>query len=558
MTSKSITAMMYDINNRDADGGGLWLPNIQRQFVWQEDQIARLFDSIMRQYPLSSMLIWKTKEKIRHRSFIQNFNDGRTDLKSHYQPDHERVKRLVLDGQQRLQSLYIGLKGLIDGKVLCLNLLSGQEDSVDEMRYAFEFCDQNSIQWPLVQFSEIVLTKKLPEGIVQQIIKKNSLQLSEDERSTVTMNISRAQREFSSDTGLLYQELDSVSEESELVFDDIVEIFIRANSGGTKLSKSDLMFTLLTTEWTEADITFETFLADINDNGRFQFTRDFLIKLSTTVLGYGAKYDVDKLRKADVRKAIDQNWSKIEEALRFVKDQVVAKTYIRSDKAMTSYIALIPLVYAYYHYPEQWGKALFLPKYLIRVLMAGAFSGHPDALIDKLVNVIKEHKGFVVDPIFEAIEKAGRDIQLSEHRILYQSYYGSGNIHLLFNLWYGQEYKASSLKSEPQVDHLFAQTLLKDIKEINPDTGRPNQKYAKWQIDQLANCMLLTAKENGAGDKGSQPLDQWLKDKDEAFLKLHCIPTNKRLWKIERFEDFITARQKLILENFTNLGLLDG
>lgn len=556
MTSKSITAMMYDINNSDADGGGLWLPNIQRQFVWQEDQIARLFDSIMRQYPLSSMLIWKTKEKIRHRSFIQNFNDGRTDLKGHYQPDHERVKRLVLDGQQRLQSLYIGLKGSIDGKVLCLNLLSGQENSVDEMRYAFQFHNQNTVQWPLVPFSEIISNRKLPEEIVQQLIKKNSLQLSETERTTVTMNISRAQREFSSDTGLLYQELDSVYDDSGVSFDDVVEIFIRANSGGTKLSKSDLMFTLLTTEWTEADITFENFLNDINDNGRFQFTRDFLIKLSTTILGYGAKYDVDKLRKADVRKDIDQNWAKIEGALRFVKDQVVTKTYIRSNKAMTSYIALIPLVYAYYHYPQQWGEALFLPKYLVSVLMLGTFSGHPDSLVDKLVSVINEHSGFAIGPIFEAIESAGRRTQLSEDQILNHSYYGSGNIHLLFNLWYGREYKASSLKSEPQVDHLFAQTLLRNVKETNPDTGRRNQKYAKWQIDQLANCMLLTAKENGAGDKGSQPLDQWLEDKNEEFLELHCIPRDKELWKIERFEDFIIARQKLILERFNNLDLL--
>lgn len=53
--------MISDINNEESDGGGLWLPNIQRLFVWEEDQIERLFDSIMRQYPLPSMMIWKTK-----------------------------------------------------------------------------------------------------------------------------------------------------------------------------------------------------------------------------------------------------------------------------------------------------------------------------------------------------------------------------------------------------------------------------------------------------------------------------------------------------------------
>ncbi len=51
MPSKSIKAIVQDINNDEADGGGLWLPNIQRQFVWNTEQIVRLFDSVMRQYP---------------------------------------------------------------------------------------------------------------------------------------------------------------------------------------------------------------------------------------------------------------------------------------------------------------------------------------------------------------------------------------------------------------------------------------------------------------------------------------------------------------------------
>lgn len=118
MPSKSIKAIVQEINNDEADGGGLWLPNIQRQFVWNTDQIARLFDSVMRQYPLSSMLFWKTREAIKHRKFIQNFNGGKVDLKDHYHHGKTKAKWLVLDGQQRLQSFYLALKGSIDGQVL--------------------------------------------------------------------------------------------------------------------------------------------------------------------------------------------------------------------------------------------------------------------------------------------------------------------------------------------------------------------------------------------------------------------------------------------------------
>lgn len=342
-----------------------------------------------------------------------------------------------------------------------------------------------------------------------------------------------------------------------MTFEDIVEVFIRANSGGTKLSKSDLMFTLLTTEWTDADIEFESFLEEINDNGRFQFTRDFLIKLSTSLLGYGAKYDVEKLRDEKVRIAISENWHDIAEALRFVKDEVVRKTYIRSGKALISYNALIPIIYTYFHYPSTWKRASFLSKYLLRSLLSGAFSGQPDGLIDRIVNAIKKDEQFNLNHIFKVIHESGKNLNISEEKILYRCGYGSGNIHLLFNLWYGAEYKAASMKNDPQIDHIFAQSILKDQKIESEESGRLVQKYSKWEIDQLANCMLLPAHENGAGDKGDQPLHQWLKDKDEDFLELHCIPKTKALWKPERYEDFINSRQNLILDKFRSMDLLD-
>src|SRR6266550_8109812 len=113
------------LNNPEEDGG-FWLPNIQRPFVWSEEQICRLFDSILRQYPISTLLIWKTKSGIRRRKFIENFREEhRSHLTDFYVPVDAKKKCLVLDGQQRLQSLFIGLMGSYDGKELCLDILSG-------------------------------------------------------------------------------------------------------------------------------------------------------------------------------------------------------------------------------------------------------------------------------------------------------------------------------------------------------------------------------------------------------------------------------------------------
>lgn len=559
MPSKSIKAIVQEINNDEADGGGLWLPNIQRQFVWNTDQIARLFDSVMRQYPLSSMLFWKTREAIKHRKFIQNFNGGKVDLKDHYHHGKTKAKWLVLDGQQRLQSFYLALKGSIDGQVLHFDLLSGEPTSKEELRYRFEFKDMSSTGWPWMAMSDIIYNKKLPEQILGQRLKEEGLELSGGERELATINLSRARMEFSNEGALLYHVIDSSDDDGDLTFDDVVEVFIRANSGGTRLSKSDLMFTLLSTEWSEADVIFEDFLEKINDNDRFNFSRDFLIKLSTTILGYGAKYDVDKLRDDEVRRKISENWPAIAKALLFVKGEIVSKTYIRTGKALTSYNALIPLVYLQYHFPKKLEKSQALKQYLIPALLNGVFSGQPDGIIDKLVKLIDEQQGFDVKKIRAAIVSSNRSLHLTEERLFDWCGYGSGHIHLLFNMWYGGEYKSSGFQHEPQIDHIFARSILKAQKELNEETGRQIRTYENWEIDQLANCMLLPAHQNGSGDKGAQPLDQWLRSQSADFLELHCIPSSpKTLWKIENYRHFIEKRKQLIQERIAEIGLLEA
>src|SRR6266702_2910587 len=108
---QTIRKIVGFVNNADEDGG-FWLPNIQRSFVWKEEQICRLFDSIMREYPISTLLIWKTCSGIRRRKFIDYFRrEMLTRLRDFFVPVDDKEKCLVLDGQQRLQSLYIGLSG---------------------------------------------------------------------------------------------------------------------------------------------------------------------------------------------------------------------------------------------------------------------------------------------------------------------------------------------------------------------------------------------------------------------------------------------------------------
>ena len=76
-------------------------------------------------------------------------------------------------------------------------------------------------------------------------------------------------------------------------------------------------------------------------------------------------------------------------------------------------------------------------------------------------------------------------------------------------------------------------------------------KYRDDARNQLANCMLLTRAENGAGGKSDTPPADWFKDKDDEYLSLHLIPKDKALWCMERYEDFIAERKNLIAAKFS-------
>ena len=545
---ETIRRMVRYLNNPDKDGG-FWLPNIQRPFVWSEEQIERLFDSILREYPISTLLVWKTAAAVRRRRFIADYKDT-LKLSDFYVPDDEKPKQLVLDGQQRLQSLFIGLCGSYEGKELYFDVLSGDVAEPDDIKYRFKFMEAAKAKPPWFKFKELVNSERHYHDLAEDIIDKFGSEPSREGQAKVRRHIAQMVKTFQTDETLVYQELDSVDNPKLYTEDDVVEVFIRANSGGTRLGKSDLLFSLLIAAWDDADSRVEELLAKLNAKG-YAFNRDFVLKTCLTLLGKKARYEVEKFRNKDTRKLIEDKWDDIEAAILDVQDYLYGKTFIRTDKAMPSYLVLIPVIYFRYHFPERWTAATGLGPYLVRTLLAGAFSGLPDQLIDDIVVRIKEDSDFNVDHVFEVIRNK-RNLDVPADKLLATGY-GSDSIHLLFNLWYDFDYAPSYQGNLPQVDHIFPQTLLKKLKAPNAKGQMSMTKYKDQDRNQLANCMLLTAGENGAGDKGDQPPVEWLRSKPVVFFERHLIPQDPNLWRLENYDSFIEARKALILKKFQYL-----
>jgi hypothetical protein len=552
--SKTIFRTLTEDINNEMDSSGLFLPKIQREFVWDEARIYKLFDSIMRQYPISTLLIWKTQSEVQHRKFMTNFQQNLDYTELNIEWKKKQFRSYVLDGQQRLQSLYLGVCGRYEGKYLYFKLSEEEEDPDDEYLYDFKFMTRHHAKWPWVKFRDILETQGYGTSAIVYLQQKELIpqDISAQEKDVAAGMVGLAKQTFCGDLSIVYQLVDGAILKKEE--DDILNIFSRANSGGVVLDKTELLFSVIKSFWSEADEELQSLINTLNADG-FNFDKDFILRSCLVILNRGAQYKVDKFRDQELKKQLQDHWSDIAKVIKEVKDFVRDKTYIKSAKALATDTPLIPLIYFRYHYPDQWQVSQQICRdFIIRALISGAFAGITDKIIDEIVKTIMQNGRFDVEAIDYVCEKNGRGLSVTRERILSEGY-GSKSIHLVFNLLYGSiNYRPAFEGNNPQIDHIFPKSKLSKITEgfIDSETGKNRRrvKYPPYIRNQIANCMLLTMDENVAGPsgKGTMMPEDWFVDKGEEYLDLHLIPRDKELWKLDNFEQFIEARKNLLIE----------
>jgi len=132
------TQRIYDVV-KDIKDDRYRLPSIQRSFVWEEERICKLMDSLMNDYPIGSFLVWKPNSEltIRTRKFTQDYKTGERLISE--EERLESLPYLVLDGQQRLQSLFLAFFGKYDGKYFYFKINSNPIEEENDLRYHFRF-----------------------------------------------------------------------------------------------------------------------------------------------------------------------------------------------------------------------------------------------------------------------------------------------------------------------------------------------------------------------------------------------------------------------------------
>ncbi|KOA19351.1 hypothetical protein CLHOM_24570 [Clostridium homopropionicum DSM 5847] len=552
------------------------LPSIQREFVWSTNQITKLFDSLMRDYPINAFLFWKvSKENVSEFRFYEFLRDYHQRKKRHNEKANLNGSEdiiAVLDGQQRLTSLYIGLKGSYAYKLsykrwdneqaypvrkLYLNLLGSSDDP--EYEYEFEFLtdaesknnDENHHWFPVGKILDLK-----EQGDVNEYLIENDLSSNSDKTKAKFANRTL----FKLHTVIHTTPIISYYLEQSKELDKVLNIFIRVNSGGTTLSYSDLLLSFATAQWEEKDAREEinSFVDEINEIGRgFNVNKDFVLKACLVLSDFNdISFKVDNFNKSNMLK-IQDNWDDITKAIRDAMKLISSFGFSREN--ITSNNLIIPIAYYLKHIglPDNFeisnatiSDRVKIKKWFTRALLKRVFSFMPDGVLKPIRDIINKNNGkeFPLDEIINHFKGTNRTLVFTDEDIknLMYSKYGHGDTLVIMSILYPW----ADLRNNFHVDHMHPKSGFTKKKLQKRGISEESIEFYLENYNYIGNLQLLESIPNI--EKSNMDFDKWItdtisKETMDDYKSKHYIPKNIDL-SITNFEQFLDEREKMIIQ----------
>ncbi len=554
------------------------LPAFQREFVWSALQIEKLFDSLMKGYPISSMLFWKvkgdTKTDFRFYKFLNKYIQHHSTHNDSLSTDSINDFHAILDGQQRLTSLYIGLCGSYAYKSrmkrwdysesnfptrhLYLNISRKLVNDKNDKTYNFLFLDKNQTlerdlyiddngdKWFRIRR---ILSLHKDEYDLDDFCEGNSIE--RDEKKIMK----RLDKVIHTYLNINYYE------EDDQIPDKAVNIFVRINSGGTHLTFSDILMSIAVANWKEKDARTEIHnLVDIVNSKGFKISKDYVLKSFLYLFHTNIVTTINSFNNGFCEK-IENNWDKIRRCIESLFD--LLKTYGVNDYSLTSYNATLPILYYIYHkdiYKDFDKKIEYkedrqvIKKWLLTILLRKAFGASADNVLSQSRKAFTEdiESTYIINdlPLFPALKissnirnvgEIGEDYILELLNTPKDSRY---SFPILAILYPDLDYKNNNFHQ----DHLHPWSKYEDLND------EFKEKYGEDVYNSILNLQMLDANENES--KGALPLVDWVASQTRncdksKFLESHIIP-NVNL-ESSNIIDFIEARRVLLTSKLKEL-----
>jgi len=506
------------------------LPSIQRPFVWEEDQIFRLLDSLMCGYPIGAVMAWKPSAKIKCRHFMENYYSGDRVL-SQLPNSSEDNAYMILDGQQRLQSLYICFKGRYNGERLYLRIDRLADSSESNLNYEFDFLSdaEAAADAGWVHVSDLI---QLKVKDINSFVRNRLITASSDMHDLAVDIISTFVQEFTMDQSLLFQEV-----EDSLDYNHVLEIFERVNSGGTKLSKSDLLFSTVTLKIPDMEERFVRIVDDLNDSDRHSFNTDFVIKAAFVIFNKKSKYDFIKLRDDVFLDTLANEFDHLEKVFIAMRVWLDGKALIKAGRFLRSQLALVPLIdylmlNKKYLGPNDGEESNQMKQYLYMAFFTRLFSRAADSILDQLHDILV--LAYQTNPGKFPIEEIGAFISKREKKGEYRfrdEYLW--DLDLVLNIIDGGVLEIPKVRSwSLERDHIFPRHQL-ELRKIDQD------------VNNLGNFRLYGKSRNiSKSDKMPDADTDFFGNGDPDLQKLYreaCVNLTQ-----ESFSAFVHKRSNLI------------
>jgi len=507
------------------DSGHMALPEFQRGYVWNRDQVRGLFDSLYRRHPVGGLLVWATESaSATHRG------DGQLAA---------GVVKLLLDGQQRMTSLYGVVRGrppkFFDGNA---QAFTGLHFHLEQE--VFEFYQPMKMKEDPLWVDVTALMRDGMSGLGSFI---SGIAADPALAGKVGDYAGRLTRLLGVvDVDLHIEEVTGADKSLDVV----VDIFNRVNSGGTKLSKGDLALARICAEWPQGRDEMKSKLHGWEKKA-FSFNLDWLLRGVNTVLTGEAKFHhLHEKNAAEIQAALAATAKHVDLLLNLISgrlgldhDQVLFGRFALS--VMARHLELRQLAKPGPMDEKERDKLLF---WYAQAAMWGRFSGSTESYIDKDLEC--------VDGTMAGLDRLLEQLRLWHGGLVAEPGHFSGNsmgarfypvLYLLTRMGGARDWGLGiPLKSD-----LLGKMNRLEVHHIFPKSQLYKRGHVRATVNALANFCFLT-KDSNLDISNRLPQDYFpvVEAAHPGALASQWIPMDPDLWRAENYLAFLAARRELL------------
>lgn len=543
-TEKSVRELVEEVENNQ-----IRLPEMQRGYVWKSTQVRDLIDSLYRKYPAGNILMWETSNAtdVPTRDFAVEQNKMEHSFYS-----------LLLDGQQRITSLSRLLRGnsvqVRDlKKEIDIYFNLDHPDKIYEVSPEYEndtedgeeeAPEEDSLDFQKQTF--IVATNKVkndPKWVSVREIFKSSSNTDFLRRAGIT-NLddplyNKYDTRLTNLRNIKEYPFNVITLDRNMSYEEVTEIFVRVNSAGTRLRGSDLALAQITAKWRGSLKMFETFRDECAEKG-YNFDIGVIIRALIVLITNQSKfYTVSSIPL----KHYQDSWEDTKRALSFALNYIQNTMNIPDLSLLSSPYFIVLL--AHFFHKQDYNVSSEITKKIMRWFIPanakGRYSrGSSETLLDQDLKVanpdgwLENVRGQFGRTDIEEIDLEGKfgNSGFYKNMFIVMKAFGAKDWKTNLGISPNNLHKKDKIESH----HIFPQDLLKKA------------GFTKEEINDMANLAFI-GKITNINISNAKPLE-YLEKYNDALFASHCIPTDRSLWSIDRYKDFLATRRKLIVDMF--------